>query len=169
MVAARQIPGIRGLHNTDAALWCDGAIVAIPYGAMESLRELADPLAGKLVISILNPVKRSRKVREYPLSGLSAAESIASLLPRSAVATAFNNIPVTYFSRESEMEADVLVAADSHEVYERTAELVRCIPRLRPLYVGPLSLASSVERLTVLLLNAAALNGMSGLSVRLVS
>jgi predicted dinucleotide-binding enzyme len=61
------------------------------------------------------------------------------------------------------------VAADSKEVFEETATLVRSIPNLRPLYVGPLSQAHVVERMTALVLNLAKLNGTGSLALRFVS
>jgi predicted dinucleotide-binding enzyme len=85
------------------------------------------------------------------------------------VATAFNSIPAAFFRRPSEQEVDVLVAADSKETYDKVALLVRSIPRLRPLYVGSLSQAESVERMTVMVLNAAILNGGKRFAIKFVS
>jgi NADPH-dependent F420 reductase len=167
--AAKTIPGVRGVSNLEAALWCETAIVTVPYAAIRTLGDYANPLAGKIVVSVLNPLKKSGGVLEYAAVEKSAAELVASLLPESAVATAFNNIPVSYFSKERAPEVDVLIAAESSEVYKQVAKLVLEIPKLRPLYVGPLSQASSIERLTVMLLNAAALNRTSSLSVKFVS
>ena len=168
--AAEAIPGAEGASNFQAALWCDIAIVTIPYAAIGTLSDYAEPLAGKTVVSVLNPLRRSGGLLEYSAGDKSAAELVASLLPESFVATAFNNLPVAYLKKVSPPETDVLIAAEDLEVYKKVARLVSGIPKLRPLYVGPLSQSSSIERLTVMLLNAAALKGgSSSFSIRFVS
>jgi NADPH-dependent F420 reductase len=167
--AAAKIPGVKGEGNEAAARWCDVAIVSVPFDAIASLESFADALSGKLVVSVINPLRREGDVLQYASEGRSAAELVAAALPRSSVATAFNNVPAGFFRRPSEQEVDVLVAADSKETYDKAASLVRSIPRLRPLYVGPLSQAESVERLTVMVLNAAILNGGKRFTVKFVS
>ena len=48
------------------------------------------------------------------------------------------------------------------------SKLVRAIPNLRPLRVGPLENSKWVESITPLLLNAAILNGLHDPSIRIV-
>lgn len=167
--AAAKIPGVEGESNEAAARWCEAAIISVPFDAIAFLEGFADALAGKLVVSMINPLRREGSILQYASGGRSAAELVAAALPRSLVATAFNNIPAGFFRRPSEQEADVLVAADTKETYNKAASLVRSIPRLRPLYVGPLSQAESVERMTVMVLNAAILNGGKRFAVKFVS
>jgi hypothetical protein len=151
-----------------AAKWCDVAVVAMPFGAVEGLKDYAGALSGKLVLSMVNPLKPQGGLFRYASEGRAAAQMMADALPESTVATAFNNVPAS-FLRKPRSEADVLVAADTREGFERAAEVVRGVAGLRPLYVGPLSEAETIERLTVIFLNAAKLNGGSGLSLKLVS
>ena len=168
-IAAARIAGVKGGTNANVARWCDAAIVAVPFSGIGALKELDGALAGKLVVSIVNPLRTEGPVLQYASDGPSAAELVARALPRSAVSTAFNNIAAAFIRRPPEEGLSVLIAAGTRETYERTAGLVRSIPRMEPLYAGPLSQAQSVERLTVVVLNAAALNGVSRFSPKFVS
>jgi NADPH-dependent F420 reductase len=167
--SASRIAGVKGNSNGAVALWCEAAIVAVPFSSVGSLKEFADALSGKLIVSIINPLRKEGTVLQYASKGLSAAEQVAEALPRSSVSTAFNNVPAAFVRRPPDQGIDILVAADTNDTYEATADLVRSIQGLRPLYVGPLSQAESVERITVMVLNAAMLNGVGTLSTRFVS
>ena len=167
--STEKLPGVKGGTDIEVARWCEAGIVAVPFSAIGELGELADPLSGKLVISMINPIRRVGGLLEYAAGDGSAAESVAAVLKKSRVATAFNNVPASFFKKEVRELVDVLVAADSRSAYDEAAVLVRGISHLRPLYVGPLKEARLVERLTVMVLNAAKLNGGSGYSVKFVS
>ena len=167
--AAREIPGATGDDYEGAAKGAEVAVVSVPYLAIGALASLADELAGKLVISMVNPVKMEGGVLRFGKEGGSAAEEIAKMLPKSRVATAFNNIPQGMMGQDEVPKMDILVAADSKETFEEAAALVKTIPHLRPLYAGPLSEAEVVERLTPLLLNLARYNGTKPLGTRFVS
>ncbi|HZW84809.1 MAG TPA: NADPH-dependent F420 reductase [Nitrososphaerales archaeon] len=157
--AAREIAGASGDDYTGAARAADVVVVSVPYLAIESLVSLADELAGKLVISMVNPAKMEGGVLSFGKEKGSAAEEIAKMLPKSRVATAFNNVPQSMMGADEVQPMDILVAADSRETFDEAAALVRTIPNLRPLYAGPLSQAEMVERITILLVNLARLNG----------
>ena len=51
------------------------------------------------------------------------------------------------------LDYDVLVAAESREVFEEASKVVSSIARLRPLYSGPLRTSRTLEQLTPTLLN----------------
>ncbi|QQG48665.1 MAG: NADPH-dependent F420 reductase [archaeon] len=167
--AAAGIKGARGTDYTTAAKEADVAIIAIPFSAIDSVDHLAGPLSGKLVISIVNPIKLEGDRLVYGLKSGSAAEALAKRLPRSKVATAFNNVTAGFFKSARAAELDVLIAADSMETFQAAAQLVRSIPGLRPLYAGPLSEAQTVERVTPLILNLARYNDTGSLSTKFVS
>jgi NADPH-dependent F420 reductase len=167
--AAAGIKGASGADYSTAAWKCDVAIFAIPFFAMDSVPSLADELAGKLVISIINPLKLEAGMLSYGLETGSAAEMLAAKLPKSRVATAFNNITAGFFKKPEISRLDVVVAADSKETFEEVAKIVKSIPGLRPLYAGPLSEAQAVERITPLLLNLAKKNDTGSLGTRFVS
>ncbi len=167
--AARKVEGASGDDYDGASRDCEVAIVAVPFSAIDAIGSLSDALAGKLVVSMVNPLKMEGGLLRFALETGSAAERIAAMLPESSVSTAFNNLPSGMLEGESPVEADVLVAASSKEAYDKTAALVRSVRNLRPLHAGPLSQAQIVERITPLVLNLARLNAMPSLAPRFVS
>ena len=166
--AAKAIPGARGADYSAASREAEVVVVAIPNSAVEEMAPLADELSGKLVISVVNPLRFDRGLFYSARDGESAAEELARILPKSRVATAFNNIPSALLERD-DVPVDVLVAADSKEIYEEVAALVSTIPKLRPLYAGPLTQARVVESITALVLNLAKLNRTGSLATKFVS
>ena len=166
--AAATIKGARGADYSTAARECDSAIVAIPFSAIDSMSSLADELSGKLVISVINPMRFENGMLSYGLEKGSAAEMLADKLPKSRVAIAFNNIPAVFFKKPETSRLDVVVASDSKKTFDDAARIVKSIPSLRPLYAGPLSEAQVVERITPLILNLAKKNGTRSLSIHFV-
>ncbi len=167
--AAGSIPGSAWGVYADAAKEADAAVFSLPYSALSEAKSFAGPLGGKLVVSVVSPMRRVDGHSEYGLEKGSAAEQLAEMLPRSRVATAFNNVPVSMMRADRVPPMDILVAADSRETFAMASELVRCVPGMRPLYAGPLSQARAVERLTPLLLNLARWNDTGSLAPRFVS
>ncbi len=167
--AAKSIKGATGADYATATRDAEAAVFAIPYSAIGEAAVLADELKSKLVISMFNPLKLEGGLLHYPLEKGSAAEELAALLPDSRVATAFNNVPARIFEEEEPVPMDILVAAETRETFDEAASLVRSVPNLRPLYVGPLSQAQMVERMTALVLNLAKLNKTGALAPRFVS
>jgi 8-hydroxy-5-deazaflavin:NADPH oxidoreductase len=167
--AAEGIEGTTGADYATAARECEVAVIAIPYSGMGAMADLADALAGKLVISAVNPSRFEGGYLHYGLEKGSAAEELASMLSGSRVATAFNNVPVSMMKKAEVVPMDILVAASSKQAYEEAAALVRTVKNLRPLYTGPLSEAQIVERITPLVENLAKWNGTGSLTTRFVS
>ncbi|MDA4119283.1 MAG: NAD(P)-binding domain-containing protein [Thaumarchaeota archaeon] len=167
--AAKGFKGATGADYATATREAEAAVFAIPYSAIGEAAALANELRGKLVISMFNPLKLEGGLLHYSLEKGSAAEELAALLPASRVATAFNNVPSSIFEEEEPVPMDILVAADSKKTFDEAAVLVRSVPNLRPLYVGPLSQARMVERMTALVLNLAKLNKTGALATRFVS
>lgn len=164
--AAAGIPGVTGSDELTVAANCDAALLAIPFEAVARMGALAEALAGKLVISPVVPMQESGGLFYYSLDTGSAAEQIAARLGKSRVAAAFHTVPARFFRRGAGDVIDVPVAANDKETYTETASIVSCLEGVRPLYVGPLGVASSIERLTPLLLNLAKLNGTKPLSLK---
>jgi 8-hydroxy-5-deazaflavin:NADPH oxidoreductase len=167
--AAKGIRGATGEDYAHAAEEAEVVVFAIPYAAIGSASGLAKELHGKLVISMINPLKVEGGLLRSAVREGSAAEELAKLLPGSRVATAFNNVSCLFFDREEVVTMDILVAADSRETYEEAAKLVKSVPNLRPLYAGPLSQAEIVEEITALEVNLAKLNGTGSLTTKFVS
>jgi NADPH-dependent F420 reductase len=127
------------------------------------------PLADKIVVSPVVPMRFENGLMSYARMVGSAAEEVASVLHRSTIVAALHNIPAaTLEDSNRRLDFDVLVACDRREDYERVQVLLRSIEGLRPLYVGPLSMSREIEVITPLLLNAARLNALKRLSVKFV-
>jgi NADPH-dependent F420 reductase len=167
--AAKGLPGAVGMDYAGASREADVVAVAVPDSVIGTMAQLAKALSGKLVISMVNPLRLESGVLHHGRESGSAAEELAGLLPWSRVATAFNSIPAGFFDMDEVVPIDVLVAADTKETYEEAAGGGRIIPNLRPLYAGPLSQARTIEAITALVLNLAKLNGTGALTTKFVS
>lgn len=167
--AAEGMKGAEGLDYRSACRRADAVIFTVPYSAMSEAVPLSEELAGKLVVSAINPIKLEGGVFKFALESGSAAEELAVMLPRSRVGTAFNNVSWLFFEGDEVAPMDILIAADSNDTYAEVAKLVRSIPNLRPLHAGPLSEAGIIERMTPLVLNLAKLNGTGSLTTKFVS
>lgn len=169
---ASAVAGVRVEGSTDgeAASSCDIAILAVPdLPSAELLSSLAQGLEGKLVISPIVPMIFKDGIFSISLSGDSAAERVAKALPASHIAGAFHTVPASRLAQlGEELAYDVLVTADSREVYEQAARVVSSVGRLRPFYAGPLMVSRMVEAITPALLNVSKLNKLRSPSIKLV-
>ena len=166
--AAAKVAGVRGGESHSVAELCDVAILTIPAEAIPSLGTFERLLSGKLVVSPIVPMKVEGGTFYYREGQDSAAQQVASALRSSRVSAALHTVPARFLARPEKLDIDVLIAADEKGTFEETAEIVRKLGRARPLYAGPLSNASSVERITPLLLNLAKLGGLKTPSVKFV-
>ncbi len=166
---ASDIVGAIGTDYQSAARKCDSAIVTIPFSSMALIDPLSEALSKKLVISTINPLKVENGLAVYGLQKGSAAETLAARLPKSRIATAFNNIPAGFLGQGKLPRIDVLIAANSKSTFEEASFIVASIPGLRPLYAGPLHEAQAIERITPLVLNLASKNRTGSLAPRFIS
>jgi len=168
---ASDLSGVRvlGQENGTAARSSEISILAIPnLPSDEVLTSLKPDLAGKLVISPIVPMEFRDGLFTPSLESGSAAERVASLLG-TRVAGAFHTVPaVRLLEVGMELDYDVLVTAETREVYAEAAEVVSSIARLRPLYAGPLRNSRMVEGITPSLLNVGKLNKIKSPSIKVV-
>ncbi len=147
---------IRGDENREAAKRGDVVFVTVPYEAQKPLvTQLEDELAGKLVVNVVAPLAfEMGRPRAVPVEEGSAAMQSQSLLPRSKVVAAFQNLSATeLLAPDRAMEGDVVVCSDHQEAKERVMALVGLIKNLRGVDGGGLENARYVEQLTALLLS----------------
>jgi hypothetical protein len=145
---------VSGLGNADAAAAGDVVIVAVPYdGHADLLGDVADALAGKIVVDCVNPIGFDQQ-GGYPLRvpDGSAAQEAAALLPDSIVVAAFHHVSAVILSDPeiSSVDTDVLVLGERE--HRDATDLVRAladvIPGVRGVYAGRLRNAHQVEALT---------------------
>ena len=179
--AARQaygnIPGsITGNDNTAFGNDIDVLILSIPY---EFIDDTCGKLTGKLrddciVVSPIVPMTRTDAGFVYiPLEQgkKQAAEMVADRLPpRSRVVSAFHTISESKLKKvDQSLDADTFICGDDQNVIARLTDLIDEIAGLRPVYLGPLSLAYQAEILTPMCLNAAKRNKMKNPGIKLVA
>ena len=153
---------VTGAENLDAARAGSVIVSTLPYpGHTETARELADAIAGKLLVTAT--------IRWPPaLDGApSAAEELAQVLdPSTRLAAAFQTVSAHSLKNlESEPE-DVLVFAAAAETRREAMALVDATG-LRGIDAGPLEKTRIAEALTGLLLGVNKRYGVKSTGVRI--
>lgn len=145
---------LSGALNHEAAAAADVAVIVVPYAAhAATLRELREPLAGKVVVDAVVPVRFERGPRPVEVAAGSATEEAAALLPGSAVIGAFHNLAAeVLLDPQAVVEGDVLVTGADAEAKALVCALAEQIEGIRAVDAGPLRYSRFVEGLTVLLI-----------------
>ena len=144
------------MENLPAASAGEIAIVSIPHEGIEAtIPPMADALAGKVVISVVNALKfgKSGAIAVRDLPGGSAAQQIQELAPEAKVVVAFNNLPAAGLQEREHLGADVLVCGKSKVARQEVIALTACIPGTRALDAGPLANALIIEGMTAVIIN----------------
>ena len=141
----------------DNAGACDAPVVVLAVqagSAIPTIKEHAERLAGKVVVSMANNLVRhgTEFSAVLPPHGSVAAE-IQALLWHSRVCTAFHLVPASEFADlDHEMESDVVVLGDDDEARSALIEITAGIPNLRALDGGSLRNAVGMETFAAVLL-----------------
>jgi NADPH-dependent F420 reductase len=169
---------IMGVLNEDAVEDMDIVIDTLPASAaVTTLIPISNCFKeNQIVVSCVVPMQRSGRlftwspvVSEGCTQARSAAEFIQDATAPAKVVSAFQTIPAQYLNDVNGiLDLDVLVAGNDKSSVDVIISLVRDIPGLRPLKVGPLENSKWVESLTPLLLNASILNKLHDPSIRIV-
>lgn len=148
------------MENAEAAAAGEMAIVSIPWEGIEStIPALADALAGKVVVSVVNALKFGKsgamavQGEELPGGGPSCAHRIQELAPEAKVVVAYNNLPAAALQARHDLNADVMVCGKSKAAREAVIELTKDLPGARGLDAGPLANAIVIEGSTALIIN----------------
>ncbi len=131
----------------------DIVILAVPYSsAASAVADYGDALDGKVIIDITNPVAPDRSGLVTP-SGSSGAQEIAKDAPAGAhVVKAFNTIFGHVLAKGGRLDA--FIAADDPEAKARVSTFLDSLG-LRPLDVGGLHMAQTLEALGLLMIGLA--------------
>lgn len=145
-------PQITGASNEDAARAADVVIAAIPWeGHRDLLAQLADVLAGKILIDCVNPLAfDSRGAYTLPVEEGSAAQQAALVLPGCTVVGAFHHVSATLLldPEVAEVDLDIMVLGDDRHATDLVQALAERIPGARGIYAGRLRNCAQVEALT---------------------
>jgi 8-hydroxy-5-deazaflavin:NADPH oxidoreductase len=148
---------VRGTTNAAAVRAADVVVLAVPYDGHDDLvTGLADSLAGKTVISCVNPLGFD-KHGPYGLDvpGGSAAETAAALVPEAKVVGAFHHVSaVSLWGDDAYLDhEDVLVCGDERDAKQVAIELARAVTGRDGVDGGRLRLARQLEPLTAVLIS----------------
>ena len=136
--------------NTDAVAAADLVVLAIPHGAVADIAwELADRLAGKIVVDATNPLNAS--YTDLTTTGVSAGESLQELLPGVAVVKAFNTTFAARYANPTEGGApvDVYLAGDDAAARRTVGEFAASLG-FRVIDSGGMRLARALEEMAFL-------------------
>ena len=148
---------VSGASNADAVEGADVVVLAVPYDGHDDLvQALAPVLAGKVVVSCVNPLgfdKQGPYGLEVP--GGSAAETAALIVPEATVVGAFHHVSaVTLWGEDEYLDhEDVLVCGDDKEAKQVAIELTRSVTGRDGVDAGRLRLARQLEPLTAVLIS----------------
>lgn len=148
--------GVRGAGNRDAAQQADFVLVAVPFaGHAETVAEVADAVAGKILIDCVNPLGFD-KLGAFPLpvpEG-SAAQQASALAPAARVVGAFHHVSsVLLLDPDHRLDIDIMVLSDDREAADEVIALADRIPGMRGVFAGRLRNAFQVEALTANLIS----------------
>ena len=131
----------------------DIVILAVPYGSAAAVvADYGDALDGKVIIDITNPVAPDLSGLVTPY-GSSGAQEIAKGLPATAhVVKAFNTVFGHVLAKNGRLDA--FIAADDSKAKARVSTLIESLG-LRPLDVGGLPMASTLEALGLMMIGLA--------------
>jgi NADPH-dependent F420 reductase len=155
----RRVPDgrVSGATNADAAAGAQVVVLAVPYAGHDDLvASLADSLAGKVVISCVNPLgfdKQGPYGLEVP--GGSAAESAARLVPDARLVGAFHHVSApTLWGHDDYLDhEDVLVCGDDQEAKAVAVELARAVTSRDGVDAGRLRIARQLEPWSAVLIS----------------
>jgi NADPH-dependent F420 reductase len=157
-IEARKVLGsVRGATNDKAAEAADLVLLAVPWsGHDELVAELAPRLAGKTVISCVNPLGFDKRGPfGLDLGPTSAAETAQRLLPDSRVVGAFHHLSAATLISDVDVLAheDVLVCGDDANAKLQVIELAAAVTGRPGIDAGGLRLARQLEPLTAVLIS----------------
>ncbi|MDB5098893.1 MAG: oxidoreductase [Cyanobacteria bacterium RYN_339] len=131
----------------------DIVILAVPYGSVAAVvADFGDALGGKVIIDLTNPVNADLTGLVTP-AGSSGAQETAKHLPADVhVVKAFNTIFGHVLAKGGRLDA--FIAADDAEAKARVSTFIESLG-LRPLDVGSLQMAQTLEALGLMMIGLA--------------
>ncbi|BBP76260.1 NADP oxidoreductase [Pseudomonas gingeri NCPPB 3146 = LMG 5327] len=151
LVAKLAAGAITGTYGATPA--GDIVILAVPYTVAASVvADYGDALDGKVIIDITNTVSPDLTRLVSP-AGSSGAQEIARIAPASAhVVKAFNTLFGHVLAKRGRL--DTFIAADDPEAKARVSTFIESLG-LRPLDVGGLHMAQTLEALGLMMIGLA--------------
>ena len=158
---------ITGMENEKAAQKADINVLTVVASAHEkAIKGLRDALQGKILVDATARIQFPNPLPPTPPSAARLAQD--ALGENVRVVAAFQNIPASALKNlEKDLDADVLVCADSQEDAEVIMDLIRGAG-MNAFYVGNLDIAITVEGLTAVLVYLNKYNDIKHASIKIV-
>lgn len=155
VVLGSRTPHDEFVSNAEATEHSDIVFLSVPPEGVEFMcRNLADELAGRIVVSVASPVVFVGGRPAAEPDELSLAEKAQHAAPRCRVVAGFHTVSAKALARvEDPLDEDVLVCADDAEAKKEIAALAERLVRGRAVDAGPLIVARWLEPVTAVLLN----------------
>ncbi|MBM9464177.1 NADPH-dependent F420 reductase [Aeromicrobium sp. YIM 150415] len=155
-IAERAGVTVAGGENAAVAAAADIVLLAVPWdGHGELVAGLADALAGKVVISCVNPLGFDGGGPYGLVLEESAAQEAQRLVPSARVVGAFHHVAALslWKTPDALSHEDVLVCGDDVEAKELVAGLATAVTGKPGIDAGALRLARQLEPLTAVLIS----------------
>ena len=157
-IAARlgAVASVRGAANRAAVADADVVLLAVPHvGHADLVEDLAEDLAGKILISCVNPLGFDKEGPFGLVLAESAAEEAQRLVPSARVVGAFHHVAAASLWASPDLlgHEDVLVCGSDSAAKDIVCELARSVTGRPGLDVGALRLARQLEPLTAVLIS----------------
>jgi NADPH-dependent F420 reductase len=149
-------PRVAGLENADAVGKADVVLLAVPWeGHAALVASLAESLAGKVVISCVNPLGFDQDGPFGLVLEESAAQETQRLVPTARVVGAFHHVAALSLWKTPDplSHEDVLVCGDDADAKALVQDLASAVTGKRGIDAGGLRLARQLEPLTAVLIS----------------
>lgn len=156
LAAAARAGDVEGRRNADVIPSAEIVFLTLPFESLRAfLAESGTLLAGKIVVDVVNPLRRvDGRFELVPVPEGSAGACIQRQAQSARVVSAFKNAAAGHLLRlDRPAVGDILIASDDPSGKDSVAHLVRAIPTLRPVDAGPLANAVFLEAVAALELN----------------
>jgi 8-hydroxy-5-deazaflavin:NADPH oxidoreductase len=160
---------ISGADNLTAAQQAELIVLSVPYAAQAAtLATVREALAGKLLITVVVPIKPPKVSHAWrPPGGSAAAEAQAELSDTTRVVAAFQNVSAAHLrDLDHDVACDVLICGD-HQEDKEVAVALAAAAGLRGIDAGPLLNAAVVEGLTAILIGINLRHKVKGSGIRI--
>ncbi|MGH3117460.1 MAG: NADPH-dependent F420 reductase [Gaiellales bacterium] len=155
VILGSRTPHDEFVSNAEATEHSDIVFLSVPPDGVEFMcRNLADELAGRIVVSVASPVVFVGGRPAAEPDELSLAEKAQRAAPRCRVVAGFHTVSAKALARaEDPLDEDVLLCADDAAAKEEVASLAERLVNGRAVDAGPLMVARWLEPVTAVLLN----------------
>jgi NADPH-dependent F420 reductase len=154
---ASEVPDgrIRGARNAEAAAAADLVVVAVPSAGVDGVvAECTGELAGKVVLDVVNEVRRDHGVFRVAATDHPVALRVQARVPTARVVSGLKHESAAALrDLGRRLEGDVLLCGDDEPAKAVVAGMIRRMPDLRPVDAGGLAVAPQLDHVTALLLN----------------